>query len=142
MLRLALPAGEKKPLCRVEVPDSSMSLRAAGPLCLWLFETCSNACKHGLSKVSSPELAIELCIEEDNFVAKVGDNGPGLPESFSRPENFGLGLRIAQAIAEIDFRGQLLLDSAKDKNDSLPKESFGGIPTHNWCRPCRRAYGC
>ena len=100
---------------RVNTLDGSLSLRAAGPLCLWLFEACSNAIKHGLKKNSRPELVIELCNEEDCFVARVTDNGPGLPEGFLCPDHFGLGLKIARAIAEIDFRGQLSLDSANHK---------------------------
>ena len=125
VLRLVMPGGGEAARCRVDAMEGGMSLRAAGPLCLWLFEVCSNAFKHGFSKTREPEIDIDLCLEGDSFVARVEDNGPGLPESFSRPASFGLGLKIASAIAEIDFRGQLLLDSAKGKMTVCLKSPLG-----------------
>ena len=125
VLSLVLPGGGDGVSLRVNTLGGGMSLRMAGPLCLWLFEACSNAFQHGLTKSSRPELGLDLCIDGESFVARVSDNGPGLPASFSRPDDFRLGLKIAQAIAEIDFRGQLFLDSVQGKMTICLKSPLG-----------------
>ncbi len=100
--RLAEPCEFKNNL-----PPLELSLRLCSPLSLWLHEVVVNALEHGLANAHRPSLTLSGGLNGETFHLSVEDNGPGLPPGFDTAVNARFGLKVAQAVALSDLRGQM-----------------------------------
>jgi len=94
------------PYVELKLEPIVLSLRICSPLSLWLYEMVANAVRHGFSGCSHPRLVVESSYDQDYFKLRVRDNGRGLAPDFDPQLRGGLGLRLAGALAAVDFQGR------------------------------------
>jgi two-component sensor histidine kinase len=69
---------------RMDVQSIPLSSKRANVLALIVNELVSNAVKHACKERTGSELELSLRQDSEELVLHVEDNGPGLPENFSR----------------------------------------------------------
>lgn len=77
--------------------------RVATSLTLVVNELVQNALEHAFTGGRDGQIEISLGHSPQEFVVVVGDNGVGLPDTYSR----GLGLEIAETLVREDLHGRL-----------------------------------
>lgn len=91
-------------------PEIDLSLRLCTPFALWIGEIVDNSVSHIPSDIEV-HLDITGGQNSDEVWLQILDNGPGLPPNFKAKTDFGLGLRLAEAIAKRDLSGNMYLGS-------------------------------
>lgn len=112
-----------------QLPPIELSLRLCSPLSLWLHEVIVNALVHGLSQNGRPYLGLRGSLDDDSFILSVTDNGHGLPQGFDLTSHARFGLKVAQAVAKSDLRGNMELVS---RGNGL--ETRLEVPAHEFHR--------
>lgn len=90
----------------LEVADEKITVDTAVPLGLVVNELVSNAFKYAFVSVPTPWLKVSLQAEGEQFVLKVHDNGPGLPEGFDYRNSGSFGLKLVNSLTR-QMRGEL-----------------------------------
>lgn len=80
---------------QLEIDDSPLDVKYAIPLGIIINELITNAFKHAFQSVAKPALSVYLDMDKaaQKLTLKVGDNGPGIPES-SEAESSSFGLEL------------------------------------------------
>jgi two-component sensor histidine kinase len=117
------------------VGEVHLSLRLCSPLSLWLHEVIGNALRHGLEQVSDPLLVMEGGLDQTGLWLSITDNGPGLAPGFRLDRDSHLGLKLAQALAATDLRGNLKLEDARPGLRALlrvPAADYARLSSEAW----------
>jgi two-component sensor histidine kinase len=117
------------------LPALELSLRLCSPLSIWLHEVVVNALVHGLANSRQPRLILSGGLNGDVFQVSVMDNGPGLPPGFDATGNARFGLKVAQAVARSDLRGQMELKNRQEGLEArleLPAHEFESLKRVLW----------
>lgn len=117
------------------LPALDLSLRLCSPLSLWLHEVVVNALEHGLQNAHRPRLSLSGGLSGEIFQLSVTDNGPGLPPGFDPATHARFGLKVAQAVARSDLRGQMELVNREEGLEArleLPAHEFESLNRVVW----------
>lgn len=123
------------PALELRLEPLVLSLRVCSPLSLWLYEVVANAVRHGLRGCSQPRLVVEASYDQDHFKLSVRDNGRGLDPGFDPQLRGGLGLRLAGALASVDFQGRQDLvpqDPGLEARLVVPAQEFERLNRDRW----------
>jgi two-component sensor histidine kinase len=118
-----------------DLPPLNLSLRLCSPLSLWLHEVVVNALEHGLQNSRQPRLILSGGLTRDMFQLSIIDNGPGLPPGFDSATHARFGLKVAQAVARSDLRGQMDLVNREEGLEArleLPAHEFESLNRIVW----------
>jgi two-component sensor histidine kinase len=117
------------------LPALELSLRLCSPLSIWLHEVVVNALVHGLANSRQPRLTLSGGLNGEAFQLSVIDNGPGLPPGFDAADNARFGLKVAQAVARSDLRGQMELLNRQEGLEArleLPAHEYESLKQNPW----------
>lgn len=118
-----------------DLPALELSLRLCSPLSIWLHEVVLNAVVHGLAHNPQPRLSLSGGLDGGLFHLSVLDNGPGLPLGFDAAAHARFGLKVAQAVAKSDLRGQMELLNRQEGLEArleLPAHEFESLKRILW----------
>ncbi len=81
---------------KIDIPEVDLNLERSIPFGLVLNEIICNAFKHGLKK-GNGVFTCDLSFKDDQFILRIGDNGPGMKE---RSDKISLGLALIDILCE------------------------------------------
>ena len=91
-----LDEGSIRILYQMDAPGKTINADQAAPLGLIINEVITNAIKHGLSRVSSPEILITRKEEDSSIIIEISDNAsPFIP---GNREYAGLGIKLISTL--------------------------------------------
>jgi two-component sensor histidine kinase len=95
----------------VEGDAGKLPARVATPLAVVLTELLQNAVDHGFPEGASPDAPGRVTVMLDNdgevLLARVVDNGAGLPQGFRFEDSTGLGLSIVRSLVTSQMEGSI-----------------------------------
>ena len=101
-------AGSERVRTTVEVGDVRLSVAQAIPCALVLTELISNALKHAFTEGQEGEITILLRRSaEDTILAKVSDNGVGMPDDVDVHKASTLGLKLVGNLVQKQLKGRV-----------------------------------
>lgn len=98
----------------LHIASVDLDISQAIPVGLIVNEAITNSIKYAFpDDAVNRQITISMHLNENNLAElKITDNGVGLPQTFDRKSNNGLGLKLMQGLTE-DIEGQFLIKSAK-----------------------------
>ncbi|MGB7404882.1 MAG: PAS domain-containing protein, partial [Pacificimonas sp.] len=103
--------GRKSIRVNIHADRVDVSAQKAGQLGLILSELLTNSLQHAFANQRNGMVAVQLTVLSNDVVRlRVSDDGMGMPEGSTWPDDGGLGGRIVKGLVR-DINGQLSIDS-------------------------------
>lgn len=124
VIRASAPSGGVQ--LSIDAVPARLPLDQAVPFALLLNELLTNACKYGLPPDRPGRLDVSLTRENDGFILRVADDGPGLPQGFDPLQGPSLGMRLVTGLAD-QLGGTLSWTSDNGAAFTLHLPGFAGL---------------
>lgn len=98
--QLAQSHGDSDLVIGVDAEAVSVGSDSAVSLGILTAELITNAIKHATHDGKSPSIRVSATTQGEDFILRISDDGPGLPDDFDPAKTSGLGMQIIRSLAK------------------------------------------